>query len=54
VPDGWPAFIEETSSSYVVTFPVDYSQLKGRGADYYAQVTIDKATGNVTKIWGGS
>jgi hypothetical protein len=54
IPDGWPAFIEETQSSYVVTFPLDYSRATGPGASYYAQVTVDKATGNVIRIWGGS
>jgi hypothetical protein len=53
VPGDSRVFVEETGSDYIVTFPVYYSRLFP-GPGYYAQVTIDKATGKVTGILGGS
>jgi hypothetical protein len=53
VPERAPAFIEETASTYVVTFPIFYTRPMP-AASYFAQVTIDKASGRVTGVLGGS
>jgi len=52
VPAEIDAFIEETDTEYIVTFPT--FDLRGPGADYYAQIRIDKSSRQVTKVWVGS
>ena len=49
VPAGTQAIVTETNVNYVVTFPQPL-QLDVLHGDYYARVTIQKATGKIVEI----
>jgi hypothetical protein len=52
VPDDAEAVVDKSAPHYVVTFPIHHPPGM-RGADFYAQVSIDPQSGKVERILGG-
>jgi hypothetical protein len=53
IPPDLKPTIDETDNTYIVTYPLTLPE-GTRGPDYYTQVEIDKNTGKIIALLGGS
>lgn len=49
IPEGVKSVVEETETTFVVTYPMNLPP-GVRGGDYYTKVTVDKNTGKIRQL----